>query len=60
MSKDAETGKHNGKLLSFGGTRPADAAFVPDDASANRCRFIADENGDIILAFRKGFVIIVK
>ena len=30
----------------------ADAAFVPDDASANRCRFIADENGDIILAFR--------
>ncbi len=38
----------------------ADAAFVPDDASANRCRFIADENGDIILAFRKGFMLIGK
>lgn len=60
LSKDAETGKHNGKLLSFGGARPADTTFVPDAVSANRCRFIADENGDIILAFRKGFVIIIK
>ena len=59
-SKDAETGKHNGKLLSFGGARPADTTFVPDAVSANRCRFIADENGDIILAFRKGFMLIVK
>ena len=59
-SKDAETGKNNGKLLSFGGARPADTTFVPDAVSANRCRFIADENGDIILAFRKGFVIIIK
>lgn len=60
LSKDAETGKHNGKLLSFGGARPADTTFVPDAVSANRCRFIADENGDIILTFRKGFVIIIK
>ena len=60
MSKDAETGKHNGKLLSFGGTRPADTTFVPDAVSAERCRFIEDENGDIILAFRKGFVLIIK
>ena len=60
MSRDAETGKNNGKLLSFGGARPADTTFVPDAVSANRCRFIADENGDIILAFRKGFVIIIK
>ncbi len=60
LSKDAETGKHNGKLLSFGGARPADTTFVPDAVSANRCRFIADENGDIILAFRKGFMLIVK
>ena len=60
LSKDAETGKHNGKLLSFGGARPADTTFVPDAVSADRCRFIEDENGDIILAFRKGFVIIIK
>ena len=60
MSKDAETGKNNGKLLSFGGARPANTAFVPDAVSANRCRFIEDENGDVILAFRKGFVIIVQ
>ena len=59
-SKDAETGKHNGKLLSFGGARPADTTFVPDAVSANRCRFFEDENGDIILAFRKGFVLIIK
>ena len=43
-----------------GGARPADTVFVPDAVSANRCRFIADENGDIILTFRKGFVIIIK
>ena len=60
MSKDAETGKHNGKLLSFGGARPADTAFVPDAVSANRCRFIADENGDIILAFLRGFTLLIK
>ena len=59
-SKDAETGKNNGKLLSFGGARPADTAFVPDAVSANRCKFIEDENGDIILAFRKGFTLLVK
>ena len=59
-SKDAETGKNTGKLLSFGGARPADTTFVPDAVSADRCRFIEDENGDIILAFRKGFVIIIK
>ena len=59
LSKDAETGKHNGKLLSFGGARPADTAFVPDAVSANRCKFIEDENGDIILAFRKGFMLII-
>ena len=59
-SKDAETGKNNGKLLSFGGTRPADTTFVPDAASANRCRFIEDENGDIILAFMRGFTLFVK
>ena len=59
-SKDAETGKNNGKLLSFDGARPADTIFVPDAVSANRCRFIADENGDIILTFREGFVIIIK
>ena len=59
-SKDAETGNNNGKLLSFGGTRPADTVFVPDAASANRCRFIEDENGDIILAFLRGFTLLIK
>ena len=29
-------------------------------AATERYRFIEDENGDIILAFRKGFVIIIK
>ncbi len=60
LSKDAETGKHNGKLLSFGGARPADTTFVPDAVSANRCRFIEDENGDIILAFLRGFTLLIK
>ena len=60
LSKDAETGKHNGKLLSFGGARPADTTFVPDAVSANRCRFIADENGDLILAFLPGTALIIK
>ena len=59
-SKDAETGKHNGKLLSFGGARPANTAFIPDAASANRCRFIEDENGDIILTFMKGFTLLIR
>ena len=60
LSKDAETGKHNGKLLSFGGARPADTAFVPDAVSANRCRFIEDENGDVILEFLKGFTLFIR
>ena len=59
-SKDAETGKNNGKLLSFGGARPANTAFVPDAASANRCKFIEDENGDIILTFMKGFTLLIR
>ena len=60
MSRNAETGKNNGTLLSFGGARPADTAFVPDPVSANRCRFIEDENGDIILAFLRGFTLLIK
>ena len=60
LSKDAETGKHNGKLLSFGGARPADTTFVPDAVSANRCRFIEDENGDVILEFLKGFTLFIR
>ena len=60
LSKDAETGKYNGKLLSFGGARPAGTAFVPDAASANRCKFIEDENGDIILTFLKGFTLYIR
>ena len=59
-SKDAETGKYNGKLLSFGGARPANTVFVPDAASAKRCKFIEDENGDIILTFMKGFTLLIK
>ena len=60
LSKDAETGKHNGKLLSFGGARPADTVFVPDAVSANCCRFIEDENGDVILEFLKGFTLFIR
>ena len=59
-SKDAETGKNNGKLLSFDGARPADTTFVPDAVSANRCRFIEDENGDVILEFLKGFTLFIR
>ena len=59
-SKDAETGKNNGKLLSFGGARPANTTFVPDADSANRCRFIEDENDDIILAFVQGLTILFR
>jgi hypothetical protein len=59
-SKDAETGKNNGKLLSFGGARPANVKFTPDSASAERCLLLEDEADDIILAFKPGFTIIVK
>ena len=59
-SKDAETGKRNGKLLTFGGARPADTTFVPASASADRCRFIEDENGDIILAFKPGVTVLIR
>ena len=58
-SKDAETGESNGTLLSFGGERPANTAFVPDAASAGRCKFIEDANGDIILALKPGLLVIV-
>ena len=57
-SKDAETGESNGTLLSFGGERPANTAFVPDAASAGRCKFIEDANGDIILALKPGLLVI--
>ena len=60
MSRDAETGKNNGKLLTFGGARPANVKFTPDSASAERCLLLEDENGDIILAFKPAFTIIVK
>ena len=60
MSRDAETGKNNGKMLTFGGARPANVKFTPDSASAGRCRLLEDEADDIILAFKPGFTIIVK
>jgi autotransporter-associated beta strand protein len=60
MSRDAETGKRNGYMLTFGGARPANVNFTPDSASAGRCRLLEDENGDIILAFKPGLTIIVK
>ena len=60
MSRDAETGKNNGKLLSFGGARPANVSLTPDSASAERCLLLEDEADDIILAFKPGFTIIVK
>ena len=59
-SKDAETGESNGTLLSFGGERPANTAFVPDAASAGRCKFIEDANGDIILALKPGLLFIFR
>ena len=43
-----------------GGARPADTVFVPDAVSANRCRFIEDENGDVILEFLKGFTLFIR
>ena len=58
-SRDAETGKNNGYLLTFGGARPENVNFAPDSASAERCRLLEDENGDLILAFRPGFTIII-
>ena len=57
-SKDAETGKRNGYLLSWG-AMPAGVTFSPDAATRARFRVVPETNG-LRVSFKGGFCIIIK
>ncbi len=57
-SKDAETGKRNGYLLSWG-EPPSGVTFSSDAATDARFRVVPDENG-LRMSFKAGFRIIIK
>ena len=57
-SKDAETGKRNGYLLSWDAI-PAGVTFSPDAATDARFRVVPDENG-LRVSFKGDFCIIIK
>ena len=56
-SKDAETGKRNGYLLSWDAI-PAGVTFSPDAATDARFRVVPDENG-LRMSFKAGLCIII-
>ena len=57
-SKDAETGKRNGYLLSWDAI-PAGVTFSPDAATRARFRVVPETNG-LRVSFKGGFCIIIK
>ena len=57
-SKDAETGKRNGYLLSWD-EPPSGVTFSPDAATRARFRVVPDESG-LRMSFKAGFCIIIK
>ena len=57
-SRDAETGKRNGYLLSWD-EPPSGVTFSPDAATDARFRVVPDENG-LRVSFKGGFCIIIK
>ena len=57
-SKDAETGKRNGYLLSWDAI-PTGVTFRPDTATSSRFRVVSETNG-LRVSFKGGFCIIIK
>ena len=57
-SRDAETGRRNGYLLSWDAI-PAGVTFSPDAATRARFRVVPDESG-LRMSFKAGFCIIIK
>ena len=57
-SKDAETGKRNGYLLSWD-EPPSGVTFSSDAATGARFRVVPDESG-LRMSFKAGFCIIIK
>ena len=57
-SKDAETGKRNGYLLSWDAI-PSGVTFSPDAATRARFRVVSETNG-LRVSFKGGFCIIIK